>query len=474
MKYEVVIGIEIHAELKTEKKLFSSSPNIYGAAVNEKTDVYDTAQPGVLPVLNKECIDLATMAALAVECDITKYMEFDRKNYFYPDIPKGYQITQDRTPIGTNGFVEFEHDGKTKKVAITRLHIEEDTAKSIHFEDSTLLDFNRSGSPLIEIVSDASIRSPQEAGKYIETLRGILLFSKVSDVRMEEGSMRCDANISLREFGASEYGTKVEIKNLNSISKLEKSLLYEIERQSKALNSGEVILQETRRFDDLTGKTVVMRIKETADDYRYHHDANIPPIVLTDEYINEIRTMLPELPKAKVERYINEYGLDDYDAHVLTQTIELSSMLDSVVGMGADAKQVANFLMGDVSAYLNKHKVTLDETSLTDKNICDIVNLYVTDVISSKIAKKILSECFELVVDVLEYVKKEGLLQISDDGELEKLVSTVLEENSKSVNDYLSGNEYAFKFIVGQVMKVSKGKANPKKVTEIIKEKLKQ
>ncbi len=473
MKYEVVIGIEIHAELKTAKKLFSSAPNVYGAAVNEKTDVYDTAQPGVLPVLNRECIDLATLASLALNCEVTKYMEFDRKNYFYPDIPKGYQITQDRTPIGTNGFVEFDLDGETKRVSITRLHIEEDTAKSIHFEDGTLLDFNRSGSPLIEIVSDASMRSPKEAGKYIETLRGILLFAGVSDVRMEEGSMRCDANISIREFGCKEYGTKVEIKNLNSISKLEKSLMYEIERQTLAVEAGEKIVQETRRFDDLTGETVVMRVKETADDYRYHHDPNIPPVILDDDYIESIQNILPELPQDKVLRYTNEYGLDLYDAEVLTQTIELSELLDSVVKMGANAKHTANILMGDLSAYLNKHKVTLDEICITDQNICDIVNLYSDDVISSKIVKNILVACIESDIIVNDYVKEHGLVQISDDSELEEMVAKVLADNEKSVNDYINGNDYAFKYIVGQVMKASKGKANPKKVTNIIKSKLK-
>ncbi len=473
MKYEVVIGIEIHAELKTDKKLFSSAPNIYGAAVNEKTDVYDTAQIGVLPVLNKECIDLATLASLALSCDITKYMEFDRKNYFYPDIPKGYQITQDRTPIGTNGFVEFDLDGETKRVAITRLHIEEDTAKSIHFDDGTLLDFNRSGSPLIEIVSDASMRSPKEAGKYIETLRGILLFAGVSDVRMEEGSMRCDANISIREFGCSEYGTKVEIKNLNSISKLEKSLMYEIERQTLLVESGGKVIQETRRFDDLTGETVVMRVKETADDYRYHHDPNIPPVILSDDYIEKIRASLPELPKDKVLRYTKDYGLDLYDCEVLTQTIELSELFDKVVELGGNAKHSANIIMGDLSAYLNKHKVTLDETCITSQNICDIVCLYNDEVISSKIVKNILVTCLENDIIVNDYVKEHGLVQISDDTELENMIAQVLEENEKSVNDYMNGNDYAFKYIVGQVMKVSKGKANPKKVTDIIKSKLK-
>ncbi|MFV0424615.1 MAG: Asp-tRNA(Asn)/Glu-tRNA(Gln) amidotransferase subunit GatB [Bacilli bacterium] len=471
MKYEVVIGIEVHAELKTKRKLFSSAPNIYGANVNAKTDVYDTAQPGTLPQLNKECIELALMASLALNCDITKYMEFDRKNYFYPDIPKGYQITQDRTPIGTNGKVIFDIEGSLKEVSITRLHIEEDTAKSIHLGEDTLLDFNRSGSPLIEIVSDASMRSPKEASRYLETLRGILLFAGVSDVRMEEGSMRCDANVSIREFGA-ELGTKVEIKNLNSISKVEKSLMYEIERQTEVVSSGGKVTQETRRFDDLTGETVVMRVKETADDYRYHHDPNIPPVILDDSFIDEVRSRLPELPKAKIERYINDFKLNDYDANVLVQTVEISKLFESCVELGANAKTVANLIMGDVSGYLNKHKVEFDEICVSVQNLVDISNLFDKDVISSKIAKKILNEAIDNEIDVNKYVEEQGLIQISNEDELEKIVDQVIAENEKSIQDYLSGNEYAFKFIIGQVMKLSKGKANPKKATEMIKEKI--
>ncbi len=472
MNYEVVIGIEVHAELKSNRKLFSSAPNIYGANVNAKTDVYDTAQPGTLPQLNKECIELALRASLALECDITKYMEFDRKCYFYPDIPKGYQITQDRTPIGTNGKITFDVEGNEKTVSITRLHIEEDTAKSIHLGEDTLLDFNRSGSPLIEIVSDHSMRSPKEASRYLETLRGILLFAGVSDVRMEEGSMRCDANISIREFGA-ELGVKVEIKNLNSISKVEKSLMYEIERQQKAIESGEPIVQETRRFDDLTGETVVMRVKETADDYRYHHDPNIPPVLLEDSYIELVKSQLPELPKDKVARYIKDFKLGEYDANVLTQTIEISELFDECVELGANPKTVANLIMGDVSGYLNKYKVELDEISISARNLVDISSLFDKEVISSKIVKSILAHAIDNEIDVNKYVEEQGLVQISDDSELEKIVEQVIAENEQSIADYLSGNEYAFKFIIGQVMKLSKGKANPKKATEMIKEKIK-
>ncbi|MFV0498967.1 MAG: Asp-tRNA(Asn)/Glu-tRNA(Gln) amidotransferase subunit GatB [Bacilli bacterium] len=471
MKYEVVIGIEIHAELKSKNKLFSPAPNTYGADVNARTNFYDTAQPGTLPQLNKECVELALLASLALNCKITKYMEFDRKNYFYPDIAKGYQITQDRTPIGRDGFVNFEIDGEAKCVNITRVHIEEDTAKSIHLGEDTLLDFNRSGSPLIEIVSDASMRSPKEASKYLEVLRGILLFSGVSDVRMEEGSMRCDANISIREFG-EKLGTKVEIKNLNSISKVEKSLMYEIERQTDVIESGGTIFQETRRFNDLTGETVVMRVKESADDYRYHHDPNIPPIILEDTYIEAVRNKLPELPKQKITRYIEDYKLSDYDANVLVSTVEISAMFEESVSLKANPKILANLIMGDISAYLNKNKVELIETKLTAQNLVDIANVFEKDIISSKIVKNVLAYAIENNIDVNEYIKKEGLIQISDDNELEKIIDEVVLQNEKSVNDYLSGNEYAFKYLIGQVMKLSKGKANPKKATKIIKEKI--
>ncbi len=454
MKYDVVIGIEVHAELKSKQKLFSPALNSYGKAVNEFTSLIDTAQPGTLPVLNKKCLELALTAALALNCDITKYMEFDRKNYFYPDIPKGYQITQDRTPIGKNGKIEFEIDDEKFCVGVTRLHIEEDT----------LLDFNRSGSPLIEIVSDPTIYSPKQASKYISTLRSILMFAGVSDVRMEEGSMRCDVNISLKLKGVEQLGTKVEIKNLNSISKIEKSLEFEIERQAKVLDKGETVIQETRRFDDLTGETVVMRVKEASDDYRYHYDPNIPPVVLTDEYIKEVESQIPELPKDKRKRYIETYNLSDYDAHVLTLNKETSDFFDDVVKLGASPKKVANYIMGDISSYMNKHKLEFYEISLTAVNLYDILVLLDNGDISSKIAKQLINVCLEEVTDVKDYVKENDLVQISDDSELDSIVKTVISENTKSVEYYKNGNKYAFKHLVGQVMKLSKGKANPQKV----------
>ncbi len=472
MEYDVVIGIEVHAELKSKEKLFSPALNQYGKAVNELTSLIDTAQPGALPVINKECVDLSLTAALALKCDITKYMEFDRKNYFYPDIPKGYQITQDRTPIGRNGSISFKIDDQEFDIGITRLHIEEDTAKSIHLEDDTLLDFNRSGSPLIEIVSEPELKSPKQAAKYIETLRSILLFAGVSDVRMEEGSMRCDANISLMPKGSNVFGTKVEIKNLNSISKIEKSLMYEIDRQTEVLNENKKIIQETRRYDDLTGETVVMRTKEGADDYRYHYDPNLPPIVLTDEYILNIKNQLPELPDQKRLRYVNEFGLSEYDASVLTLTIDLSQFFEEVVGYNVDAKKAANYIMGDISSYLNKYKFELSETNLTVTNLVDILSSLDQNVISSKIAKEIISVCFESDIDVNKYIQEKNLKQISNVDEIDGIVISVINENEKAVNDYKGGHSYAFKFLVGQVMKATKGKANPEKVVELLKEKI--
>ncbi len=472
MDYEIVIGIEVHCELKTETKIFSSANNSYGAVANTQTSAFDFASPGAKPVLDEDSLKMAIIACAALECDINTYLEFDRKNYFYPDIPKGYQITQQRLPLGVNGKVEIAAENGCKEVKITRIHMEEDTGKSIHVEEDTLLDFNRAGSPLIEIVSDASMRTPKEAVNYVENLRAILLFSGVSDVKMEEGSMRCDANISLRRFGEEAYGIKVEVKNINSISKLEKALLYEVERQTELLNSNESVQMETRRFDDLTGTTVSMRDKEDAHDYRYHHEPNIMPLVLTEAYLQDVVKSLPKLPKQRRQEYIDKYKMSEYDAHILTLDVEISDMFDVITNYNVDYKMCANWLMGDISSYLNKNKVSLSETALTAENLVDLVTLITEGIISTKLGKEIIQACLENNVDVKKYVEEHDLVQISDDGLLEKIVEEVLQENEQSVIDYRNGKDRAFKYLIGQVMKKTHGKANPKLVTEIVRNKL--
>lgn len=473
MNYEVVIGIEVHCELKTDHKIFSRAHNTYGALANTQVSNFDFAMPGTMPVFSKNCLEQSIKACLALDCSINRYIEFDRKNYFYPDIPKGYQITQQRLPIGIDGKIEIETENGMKIIPITRLHMEEDTGKSVHINDDTLLDFNRAGSPLIEIVSDASIRSAKEAATYVENLRAILLFSGVSDVKMEEGSMRCDANISIRPFGQKEYGTKVEIKNINSISKLEKGLLFEIERQSAILDANEKVVQETRRFDDLTGGTILMRVKDEASDYRYHHEPDLMPVLIDDAYILEIQATLPKLPKQRQKEYVLNFGLSNYDAHILTLDVEISDMFDALTAYKLDYKICANLLMGDISSYLNKNKCDLTETKLTVENIKDIVELLSNNTISSKIAKDIIATALEETIDVNKYVESQNLVQISDDSFLIAIIDEVFLENEQSIIDYHAGKDRAFKYLVGQVMAKTKGKANPRLVSEMIESKLK-
>ena len=467
------IGIEVHAELRTKSKVFSQSLNSYGEIANSKTNVIDLGYPGTLPVLNNEVIDLALKACIALNCNIAPMMYFDRKNYFYPDLPKGYQITQATTPIGQDGYVEIDVNGTKKKIGIERLHIEEDTSKSIHEGDSTLLDYNRAGIPLIEIVTKPVIESAEEAVLYLEKLRELLLYADVSDVKIEEGSMRCDANISLREENSSVLGTKTEVKNIGSISSVRLAINYEIERQTEMLNANEKIREQTRRYDEKKGQTVLMRTKESNNDYRYFPEPDIPYIYVNEEWINNIKDEMPLLPDELREKY-QTLGINDIAIKALIAHKDVASFLRNVLDMGVNHITSANLLTGDVLSYLNKHNITIDKTKLEERNFADLVKLIDSGEISSKMGKEVLND---LIIDggnVTDILAKKGLKQISDESSIRNLVHGVLEANKSVVEDFKNGNERAMKYLIGQVMKESKGQANPKVLNDILSDELKQ
>lgn len=470
--FETIIGLEVHVELKTKTKIFCGCANEFGAPPNTHTCPICLGHPGVLPILNREAVDFGMKAALALNCEISRDTKFDRKNYFYPDNPKAYQISQFDEPIGKNGYIEIEVDGKTKKIGVTRLHLEEDAGKLNHAPDGSgsLVDFNRVGTPLIEIVSEPDMRTPEEAYAYLEKLKAIMQYIEVSDVKMEEGSLRCDANISIRPYGQKEFGTKTELKNLNSFTYVQKGIEYEQKRQEKVLLSGGTLAQETRRFDESSKTTKLMRVKEGSDDYRYFPEPDIVKLKIDQAWIDRIKAEIPELPDARRERYINELGLPEYDAMVLTQTKAISDFFESTLEHGADAKLASNWLMGEVSAYLNAQNKSIEDVPMTPEGLAKLVQLIEKGTISSKIAKKVFKELIEKGSDPEEFVKAKGLVQISDEGALRDLMGPILEANKQSMIDYKNGKDRALGFLVGQIMKASKGKANPKIVNKIILE----
>ncbi|HGH7176603.1 TPA: Asp-tRNA(Asn)/Glu-tRNA(Gln) amidotransferase subunit GatB [Bacillus wiedmannii] len=472
MNLETIIGLEVHVELKTNSKIFSASPTEFGAEPNTQTSVIDLGYPGVLPTLNKEAVNFAMKAAMALNCEIATETKFDRKNYFYPDNPKAYQISQFDKPIGENGWIEIEVDGKKKRIGITRLHLEEDAGKSTHTADGSLVDYNRQGMPLIEIVSEPDMRTPEEAYAYLEKLKSIIQYTGVSDCKMEEGSLRCDANISLRPVGREKFGTKAELKNLNSFNYVQKGLEHEQVRQEKELLSGGIIQQETRRYDEATKKTILMRVKEGSDDYRYFPEPDLVELYIDDEWKEEIRASIPELPDARKARYVAEIGLPAYDAHVLTLTKEMSDFFEATVADGADAKLTSNWLMGEVLAYLNKQQKELKDVALTPAGLSKMVQLIEKGTISSKIAKKVFNELIEKGGDPEEIVKAKGLVQISDEGTLRKVVTEILDNNEQSIEDFKNGKDRAIGFLVGQIMKATKGQANPPLVNKILLEEI--
>ncbi|MEK0173400.1 Asp-tRNA(Asn)/Glu-tRNA(Gln) amidotransferase subunit GatB [Tetragenococcus halophilus] len=473
MNFETVIGLEVHVELKTNTKIFSPAPAHFGAEPNSNTNVIDWGYPGVLPVMNKSALEYGMKAALALNCDISQETHFDRKNYFYPDNPKAYQISQLDDPIGHDGWIEIDVEGQKKKIRIERVHLEEDAGKNMHgIGGYSYVDLNRQGTPLIEIVSEADMRSPEEAYAYLDALRSIIQFTGVSDVKMEEGSLRCDANISLRPLGQEEFGIKTELKNLNSLNFVRKGLAFEEKRQTKLLLSGGSLQQETRRFDEATGETVLMRVKEGSSDYRYFPEPDIPNFEIDNAWVDKIRDSLPEMPKDRRQRYINELGIPEYDAKVLTLSKEMSDFFEETIQQGADAKQASNWLMGDVSAYLNSEKLDLADTQLTPNNLASMIQLISDGTISSKIAKKVFQELIEKGGEPKEIVEANGWIQLSDPAQLLPMINEVLDNNQQSIDDFKNGKDKAIGFLVGQIMKSTKGKANPGVVNKLLKEEL--
>ena len=478
VEYEAVIGLEVHAELKTKSKIFCSCSTEFGADPNTQVCPVCLGLPGTLPVLNKRVVEFAIKAALALNCKIAEYSKFDRKNYFYPDLPKNYQISQYDLPIAANGYLTINIDGKEKRIGITRLHMEEDAGKLIHSNDDisradySLVDFNRTGVPLIEIVSEPDIRTPEEARVYLEQLKAILQYTEVSDCKMQEGSLRCDANVSVRPKGSSKFGTKTELKNMNSFKALQKALEYEINRQIELLEKGIPVVQETRTWNEQKGITETLRSKEEAHDYRYFPEPDLVPLVIDREWVEEIRKSLPELPSERKNRLIRDYGLPEYDAEVITSSKALADFYDECVDIYDNPKEISNWVMGELLRLLNANNMEVEDSPIKPKDLVGLLELQKKGVISGKIAKQVFDEMFETGKDAETIVKEKDLVQISDVGELEEIVDRVMEANPKSVEDYRNGKERALKFLVGQIMKETKGKANPQLVNEILKKKL--
>lgn len=475
MKYETVVGLEVHVELKTNTKIFCGCSTEFGAPPNTHTCPICLGHPGVLPVLNKQAVEFGIKASMALNCKIAPITKFDRKNYFYPDSPKAYQISQFDKPVGEHGWIDIEVNGEKKRIGITRIHLEEDAGKLTHsdFGDYSLVDFNRVGTPLIEIVSEPDIRTPEEAYAFLEKLKAILEYTEVSDCKMEEGSLRCDANISLRPVGQKEFGTKIEIKNLNSFAHVQKGLAHEEIRQAEELRAGVVFEQETRRWDDANKKTTLMRIKEGSEDYRYFPDPDLVDFHIDEDWKARVQATIPELPDARKERYVTEFGLSSYDAAVLTQIKAMADFFEAGLTHGASAKLLANWLMGEVNAYLKTADKEITDVPLTPEALARMIALIEKGTISNKIAKDVFKELIENGGDPEKIVKDKGLVQISDEGEIQKMIIGILDQNQASVDDYKAGKEKAIGFLVGQVMKASRGKANPQLVNKILLEEIK-
>lgn len=469
--YIPTIGIEVHVELKTNTKIFSNSLNGYGQMANSLTNVVDLGYPGTLPTVNKEVINLGIKAATVLNCKIRKEMHFDRKNYFYPDNPKNYQITQSRTPIGYDGYVEIDVDGTKKKIEIEEMHIEEDTCKSTHRSDKTLLDFNRAGVPLIEIVTKPCISNSKEAKLYLEKLKELLFYTGISDCKMEEGSMRCDANVSIRKNEEDPFGTKCEIKNIGSISNVGISIEKEISRQERLLENGETFKEQTRRYDDKLGDTVLMRVKETGNDYRYFPEPDIPYLYLTDEMIEEVAKTIEMLPDERRKIYISK-GVSETNAKKLVQNKSLSDYFNTILDENTNFKIASNLLLGDISAYLNRTEKLITETSLTTERFKDLIDKMETGTLTSKNLKDILDKVLEEDKAIDDIIKEAGIENITDTTALREVIKKIISENESSVNDYKAGHDRAIKYFMGQIMKETKGSANPKLAMNILIEEL--
>ncbi len=474
MKYETVIGLEVHAELSTASKIYCGCANEFGGEVNTHCCPICTGMPGVLPVLNKTVVDYAIKAGLATNCEITRLGKQDRKNYFYPDLPKAYQTSQFDLPICKNGYLDIEVGGEKKRIGITRIHIEEDAGKLLHEASHgvTLVDYNRCGVPLIEIVSEPDMRSAEEAKTFLETLKSILEYTAVSDCKMQEGSLRCDVNVSIRPVGQKEYGIRTEMKNVNSFSAAFRAIEYEVKRQIIELEGGNEIPQETRRWDDVKGVSSPLRSKDNAHDYRYFPEPDLVSIVIDDNWINEIRKTLPELPTARKERYINDFGLSEYDAGQITSSKALADFLEKCVSLGATAKAVSNWILSDISRMLNDKGLEQSEIPFTAEQLAKLISLIENGTISNTAGKKVIEELFANPRDPEEIVKEKGLVQISDESALQKIVVEVINANPQSVVDYKAGKDKAIGFLVGQTMRATKGQGNPGLLNKLIKEEL--
>ena len=468
MSYKKTIGIEVHCELKTKEKLFSPSLNNYGSLANLNANIIDLGYPGTLPTLNKEAILLAIRACKVLNCKIRKIQHFDRKNYFYPDNPKNFQITEERTPIGYDGYVEINDDGITKKIEILEMHIEEDTSKSIHSKETTLLDFNRAGVPLIEIVTKPCIHTAKEATLYLEKLRELLLYANVSDCKIEEGSMRCDANISISKTDA--LGTKIEVKNIGSITNVGLAIEYEGKRQAEILDAGEKLQEETRRYDAKLDKTILMRVKETGNDYRYFPEPDIPYLVLTDEMIEEVTKTIPVSADIRRKKY-QEAGINEININKLIANKDLSDYLEEFTNL--NLKTASNLLLGDIQAYLNKVNKSILETKLTKDKMIKLVSYLDDGKISHKNFKDIVLDIMETEKEIDTILEEKGIQNVVDNTLVLEIIEKVLKDNENVVLDYKNGNERSLKFLMGQVMKESKGSVNPKLANDLLIEKLK-
>jgi aspartyl-tRNA(Asn)/glutamyl-tRNA(Gln) amidotransferase subunit B len=472
-KYEAVIGLEVHAQMSTNTKIFCGCKNEFGNAPNSLTCPVCTGMPGVLPVLNRKALEYSIRTGLATNCEIAPLSRFARKNYFYPDLPKGYQISQYDLPICEHGHIDIEVDGKSKRIGITRIHMEDDAGKNIHQPSGvSLVDLNRTGTPLMEIVSEPDMRTPEEAGAYMRKIRTIVRYLGVSDGNMEQGSLRCDANISIRPVGQEKFGTRVELKNINSFRFVERAIAYEIKRQIKEIEKGGTILQETRLYDTAKSITVAMRSKEEAHDYRYFPDPDLIPMVPSKDWIEEIRATLPELPDAKRERYINDMGLPEDAAAFLSEDRSTALWFEEAVNKGGEPKSIANWIMGELTRKLNEDSKPIESSPITPDMLVGLLKLVDDGTISGKIAKTVFEEMYTTGQPAERVVKEKGLTQISDEGAIESAVQEVIDASPDEVERFKGGDQKLMSFFVGQVMKATKGKANPKAVNEIIRKKL--
>ena len=474
MQWEVVIGLEIHAQLSTKSKIFSGASTAFGAEPNTQACAVDLGLPGVLPVVNKEAVNKAVRFGLAVNAHINQRNVFDRKNYFYPDLPKGYQISQLEWPIVGEGEIDIVVGDQTKTIGVTRAHLEEDAGKSVHdmFDDYSAIDLNRAGTPLLEIVSEPDMRSAKEAVAYAKKIHALVQYIDICDGNMQEGSFRCDANVSIRPQGQEELGTRTELKNINSFKFLEKAINLEIDRQIDVIEEGGAVVQETRLYDAVKNETRSMRSKEEANDYRYFPDPDLLPIEISDELLTRIKAELPELPQQKKARFISELGLGEYDADILTSQKALADYFEAMLTGGTDAKLCANWVMGELSAALNREQIEIEDSPITAENLAQLVTRISDDTISGKIAKDVFKAMWEGEGSADEVIEAKGLKQMSDTSEIEAIVDEIIANNAAQVEQFKSGNEKILGFFVGQVMKATGGKANPKIINQLLREKL--